>query len=331
MSSKSYNVTKLWGLSELKKKEPSDIFGYNWFVDNLPWLEDNKFVMSIENPSGAEAVPFSKVGKFELYQCVETGFVYANPRLTTDGVNALFDSSLKSYFQVVEDTYEERYELSYEPLANELKELFPAGCNLLEVGCGSGALLSVLRDVGGFEVKGVELSPAAVEFHEKRKLDVTIGAVESLTGSDKFDAIVLWSVADHFADPAESFAACFRLLRKGGQIFIANVNTDGFDISTIGTESEIYAPPGRVNFYNTKALVRQLEQTGFQIVSQRTPGKLDTTVVREYWKSGGKNGRNSWLEQILLRSSDGKMAKKLQAFITENGLSGFQTVLASKP
>ena len=331
MSSENYNITKLWGLNDLAKKEPNDDPMYTWFVDNLSWLEDNKLIMSIENPFGADTDLFLNIGKFKLFKCLETGFVYANPRLTTEGVNALFESSMNAYFKVVEDTYEERFKISYEPIANELREIFPSGCKLLEVGCGSGALLSVLRDVGGFEVKGVEISPAAIEYHEKRKLDVTLGSVENLSGQDKYDAIVIWSVADHFADPSEAFAACFRLLRNGGQIFIANVNTDGFDISTAGADSQIYAPPSRVNFYNVKSLTKQLKQTGFKIINHKTPGKLDTAIVREYWRSGGKNGRNSWLQKILSEPSDDKIADKLQTFIVDNGLSGFQTVLASKP
>jgi 2-polyprenyl-3-methyl-5-hydroxy-6-metoxy-1,4-benzoquinol methylase len=326
-----FNPSTLWGGRKLTRAVPSDDAIYRWYIDQKSQLQREKLITVLPNPFGAPAEHFMSIGEFELSRCTETGFIFANPRLTTEGSRRFFTETLGAYFDEVEATVDRRRELSYLPLANQLKKLLPSGCRLLEVGCGSGAQLEVLREVGGFKVEGVEISPAAQKYHASRRLTVHSCAIEEMTDKERYEAVVLWSVADHFADPSAALSACYRLLRGGGYLFIGNINTDGFDISTIGTDSLVFAPPGRVNFYNAKALRRQLTTLGFQIVAAETPGRLDIAIVREYWRSGGRNGRNAFLEALLLDDENHAGAEAFQEYLRAHNLSGFQTVLAQKP
>lgn len=272
------------------------------------------------------------MGAFTFFRCTATGFIFANPRLSTRAAKKFFaDQNLDRYFATVEATIAKRREMSYVPLADRLRKLLPEKSRILEVGCGTGALLELLRDYGKFAVEGVEIAPGARRYWGRRGLTVHTCAIEEMEGAGLFDGIVMWSVADHFSDPVAVLRACHRLLAIGGTIFIGNVNTDGFDIATIGSDSLIFAPPGRVNFYNIRSLTDQLSTAGFEIADIQTPGKLDVSIVREYWQDGGQNGRTPFLEQLILSDDHQEATEVFQEFLIGNKMSGFQTVLGTKP
>src|SRR5262249_53478872 len=116
----------------------------------------------------------------------------------------------------------------------------------------------------------------------------------------------------------------------GGHIFIGNVNTGGFDHQILGFDSATFSPPGRVNYYNIPALARHLELSGFDVVDTETPGVLDVDMARDYWHSGGQNGRNAFLESLVLDDRNSQAAAAFQELLRANKLSGYQRVLARK-
>jgi SAM-dependent methyltransferase len=70
---------------------------------------------------------------------------------------------------------------------------------VIDVGCGTGALLEALRDLG-CEVQGLERSDAALEYCRSRALSVRQFDLEqdSLSGDDKnWDVVVSTEVAEH--------------------------------------------------------------------------------------------------------------------------------------
>lgn len=70
--------------------------------------------------------------------------------------------------------------------------------SLVDVGCGTGALMEAVRQAG-IRVKGFEYSEAALAFCRKRNLDVTKFDLEKdvLTAGERFDVAVSMEVAEH--------------------------------------------------------------------------------------------------------------------------------------
>lgn len=95
------------------------------------------------------------------------------------------------------------------------------GARALEVGCGSGAFVALMR-WAGFEAVGLELSPWVVEFARKT-FDVPIycGPVERQDfAPGSFDVIVLLNVLEHLPDPMSTLTLCMRLLAPDGMLLI---------------------------------------------------------------------------------------------------------------
>lgn len=305
-----------------------------WFLENRQRLQNANAIGTFQNPESRNDEIAAVLDPFSLFRCAKTGFIYANPRLQPQSASEYFSSAaVAKYFEIVEnpESMAFRQKNNYEPIARFLKERMPAKARLMEIGCGGGAFLEVLRDVAGFEVSGVEIADGAVPFWKKRNLTVHKTMIEDFEiPSAGFDVVLMWSVMDHFYDPLAALRKCNEILKPGGHIFIGNVNTDGFDHQILGFDSATFSPPGRVNYYSIKALARHLDLCGFEVVDTETPGVLDVDMVRDYWKSGGQNGRHPFLEGIVMEQESSSVASSFQNFLRSNKLSGYQRVLARK-
>ena len=91
---------------------------------------------------------------------------------------------------------------------------------LLDVGAGSGAFLDQAR-TAGFDVHGNELSDAGiVAARQKYGIALTPQLLEDDPRADFFDAITMWGLIEHVADPRLMLESAFRLLRAGGVLFV---------------------------------------------------------------------------------------------------------------
>jgi 2-polyprenyl-6-hydroxyphenyl methylase/3-demethylubiquinone-9 3-methyltransferase len=104
-------------------------------------------------------------------------------------------------------------------------------CRLLDVGCGGGILSEPLARRGA-RVTGIDMGTAAlaVARHHMAAGGLTIDyrrtTVEALADREPaaFDVVVCMELQEHVPDPASVLAACSRLLRPGGNLFLATLN-----------------------------------------------------------------------------------------------------------
>jgi 2-polyprenyl-3-methyl-5-hydroxy-6-metoxy-1,4-benzoquinol methylase len=93
---------------------------------------------------------------------------------------------------------------------------------VLEVGCGHGGFVAMLRQAG-YDATGLELSPAIVRFAgETFGVPVLTGPVEdqpTLTPG-AFDAVVMLDVMEHLPDPAATLGRCLDLLKPDGVLLV---------------------------------------------------------------------------------------------------------------
>ena len=299
-----------------------------WFLEHRATLEAEGHIGALKNPSGAAVELAAELEPFAIHRCLETGFLFANPRITPRGAEAYFSSdAVSAYFPVVEQSIAFRVENNYRPVARMLRERLGSGQCLLEVGCGGGGFLEVLRDEG-FAVEGVETAVGAVPYWTRRGLTVHRGLLEEFHPAAPFDIVLMWSVMDHFYDPIDALRICHAALRPGGWIFIGNVNTGGFDHHVMGFDCATFSPPGRVNYYGVESLSVHLGIAGFDVVEVSTPGRLDVDMVRDYWRNGGNNRHHPFLDELV--NGDESAAAAFQRFLSDNKLSGYQTILARK-
>lgn len=102
------------------------------------------------------------------------------------------------------------------------------GMRVLDVGCGGGSFLRVVRELGAHAF-GVEPSPHGVEQCRADGHDVFHGMIEDYVtqhGGERFDLITFSHVIEHTPDPVATLRAAGSLLSDGGVLWLAVPNGD---------------------------------------------------------------------------------------------------------
>ena len=151
------------------------------------------------------------------------------------------------------------------------------GKRVLDVGCGGG-LLSEGMAVRGAEVTGIDLSekPLGVAklhlLESGQKVDYRKVAVEQLATEvpGAFDAVTCLELLEHVPDPASIVAACARLVKPGGQVFISTINRNpkAYLFAVIGAEYLLQMLPKGTHdfarFIKPSELTRWCKQAGLE-------------------------------------------------------------------
>ncbi len=99
---------------------------------------------------------------------------------------------------------------------------FPAGHQVLDVGCGPGHLASLLSDQGR-SVVGVDKDPVQVRIAARNHPDLAfrVAPAEALPFSDEsFDLVMTTESFHHWSKPEGGLAETFRVLRPGGTFLV---------------------------------------------------------------------------------------------------------------
>ena len=119
------------------------------------------------------------------------------------------------------------------------------GVSALDVGCGGGLLSEALAKSGA-QVTAIDLAPNLLKVARLHGLEsgIKVGyrqvAVEVLADElpASFDVITCMEMLEHVPDPAAIVAACARLLKPGGRLFLSTLNRTpaAFALAIVGAE-----------------------------------------------------------------------------------------------
>lgn len=94
----------------------------------------------------------------------------------------------------------------------------PKDARILEVGCGSGALVGAMTREGYTNLTGLDLAALAVDTANRAGLANVVQMDGSQTdfGDESFDCIIASDVLEHIMDEQKALAEWMRVLRPGG-------------------------------------------------------------------------------------------------------------------
>jgi 2-polyprenyl-3-methyl-5-hydroxy-6-metoxy-1,4-benzoquinol methylase len=206
---------------------------------------------------------------FNVAHCDRCGFEVTTPQPTADQMRGYYPNG---YYGAVQDR---RFPQIVETLQNALYTLrvreVEAVANsgpgrVLDVGCGRGVLLQEFRR-RGWEVQGTELSESAASYaRQTLKIPVEIGDLETISfPPNYFDAITLWHVLEHVADPRALLAEIRRILKPDGVLLVAVPNFGSLEARVSKDKWFHLDVPRHVTHFSAATLERALNESGFDI------------------------------------------------------------------
>lgn len=130
---------------------------------------------------------------------------------------------------------------------------------ILDVGCGTGTMLTYLASFG--KAEGVDIDEEAIGYCRDRGLqNVRLGEASSLPfGDGSFDLVTALDVVEHLDDDVAAFREMKRVLRPGGQILV-----------TVPAHRFLWGDQDEVNMhkrrYNARELRDRLVESGFDVL-----------------------------------------------------------------
>ncbi len=148
-----------------------------------------------------------------------------------------------------------------------LESLRPEGGLLLDVGCGAGDFLALMRGRPGWQVMGIEPSAEAVLFaQDVLGLDVRRGQLscpDLPTG--QFDVITLWHVIEHVPNPHEVLNEVGRLLKPDGVCVIGVPVLDSVEADWFGPSWAGFDVPRHLVTFTRSSLAQIVRQAGLNV------------------------------------------------------------------
>ncbi len=250
-------------------------------------------------------------GKFGEFICEQCNLIRLSPRPTVDTIGFYYPEDYGAYrkptvlMHSVATTYRDRlrdsvrntvlssqgydtgklsrWQKLFRPLLTKLfhkgatygyGDLFPSyitGGKALEVGCGNGTFLNILKRYG-WNVVGVDLSPhAAQAAKELFDIDVFTGQLEDAPfPENSFDYIHLSHVVEHFYDPLEAMKKVRTLLKPGGTVYIEVPNAEGIGAQMSKEYWYGWDAPRHLFMFTPETLKNTVNEAGLSITKLRT-------------------------------------------------------------
>jgi 2-polyprenyl-3-methyl-5-hydroxy-6-metoxy-1,4-benzoquinol methylase len=233
--------------------------------------------------------------KFTIVKCEECEFTFINPRPEIAQFAGYYEST--EYIShsgtdkgIVNSVYKKVRNYTHKKKV-KLVSKYAKGNKILDIGCGSGELLSLFKE-HDWETLGIEPNQSAREFAIKQHgiiVEEESGISKIVTGS--MDVISMWHVLEHVSGLNERLREVNRILKDDGVVFIAVPNRIAYDALYYKEFWAAYDVPRHLYHFTPDSMERLLRKHHFALISC-IPMKFDSyyvSMLSEKYKSGAGN------------------------------------------
>jgi 2-polyprenyl-6-hydroxyphenyl methylase/3-demethylubiquinone-9 3-methyltransferase len=172
------------------------------------------------------------------------------------------------------------------------------GRRIVDVGCGGGILSEAMARQGA-QVLGVDLAERSLKVAQLHAMEAGIDnvhyrevAAEALADEQpgQFDIVTCMEMVEHVPDPAAIVAACAKLVKPGGWVFLSTLNRNpkAFLFAIVGAEYLLRMLPAGTHeyakFIRPSELATWCRSAGLDLLHTR--GMEYNPLTRRYWLSG---------------------------------------------
>ena len=211
--------------------------------------------------------------QFELHACRSCDCLFLNPLPAHEEIAAFYPAQY--WWSSSRPTVLKRLESIYRKIALSDHIAFITAAasrlpddvvRLLDVGCGSGTLIGLLKR-RGFNVLGVDTSEEASHVAQiENDVAVVVGTLEQAGFEERrFAMVTLFHVMEHVTNPRRVLAEVVRVLQPNGIVILQVPNIDSWQFRWFGAKWYGLDIPRHVIDYSRNAIIRLLSDAGFSV------------------------------------------------------------------
>lgn len=218
-----------------------------------------------------------KEKKYRVFKCLKCKIAFLNP--VPSEIEKIYQ---KEYFERWYLKYYGERKRYFEKLIEKLNKFLPEKGKLLDIGCGVGIFLDLMKEKG-YEVYGQDISTFAVKYCEEKGYKIFKGNFLGIKISEKFDVITMFDVIAHLQQPLEYLKKCKKLLKPKGVLIIKTPYHNDFlftiarIISFTGKSKSLLHIPAQIFHFNKTSLEKLSELSGFL--------KISVFTIKEFFSS----------------------------------------------
>ncbi len=231
---------------------------------------------------------------FLAVRCRRCKVIYLAPRPADDEMDRIYPAHYHAFEFIPTDyglVYKVRRRLEAHRVLKWCRGL-PPNAYILDVGCGDGFHLRLLRDFGrrGWHLEGVDSNQYAVAAARRAGLTVHHGTIEDFDLPEaSYHLVLMVMTVEHLADPVGVLRAVRRLLVPGGRLAIVTDNADTPDFHLFGGRHwGGYHFPRHFCLFDRDTLAKLADAAGYEVESIVT----DFSPVN--WTYSVRNWLDDW-------------------------------------
>jgi SAM-dependent methyltransferase len=216
--------------------------------------------------------------EFAVVRCGSCGLMRLDPQPTAAQLHRYYPDS---YWFAPGDNTAGRLEEAYRRLVlrdhvrfveGALRSASNAGCRgpLLDVGCGGGLFLGMMRE-RGFPAVGLDVSGEAARSAWKRHgVPALCGTLDRAPfGAETFACITMFHVLEHLFDPRGFLMAAHHLLMAGGRLVVQVPNAASWQARLLGPSWNGMDVPRHLFDFRGCDLEKMVASCGFAVVGRK--------------------------------------------------------------
>ena len=149
---------------------------------------------------------------------------------------------------------------------------------MLDLGCGSGYFISVLKDKN-IQNKGIDLDNDRVNFCKTKKLNAHVSYLPMKNNS--YDLITMFDAIEHFFDPIQELKIAAKKLKSKSFILAYTPNINSLSFELMRSDLNLLAVFRHICFFDDKSLEYLSKKAGLKVKSIEYFG-LD---IKDYFQS----------------------------------------------
>jgi SAM-dependent methyltransferase len=267
---------------------------------------------------------------YTMMECTNCNYTFSFPFIEGSGRFYSWITKQKDYYPKDRWEYHKVYEILQQNPSSDI--------SVLDVGCGSGEFLSLLKGLPNISTVGVDTTPTSVQECHARNLEAYCMDIDRFLSENPkyrnhFHYAVTFHCLEHIADPRGFIKGILQTLKPGGSIFVStpyspmSFEVDWFDplnhpphhmgrwnarayrelAKQLNMEAKFFMPAGfsamkraAISFvYARKGLIRQLSKLDFMLQAVRHPASL-VSHVRQQLRRDKINGQTA-AEVVLVQ------------------------------